>query len=104
LRTDKREYVEDDLVWTRWDFDFLRWSLIGALLHLQGASPGYIYGGCQENASYVLLKATPTKAGAALPGMKKVVIAQVHKHPYNAVGMKLFQRLSKEVHPAFLHA
>ena len=98
----KHLYEDIDLVWTRWDFDFLRWTALGALIYLQGASPGYIYGGCQESSKYVLLRATPTKLGEALPGMRKVNIAEVHKSPDKVVGIKLFRRLAKEVHPVFL--
>ena len=98
----KHLYEDIDLVWTRWDFDFLRWTALGALIYLQGASPGYIYGGCQESSKYVLLRATPTKLGEALPGMRKVIIAEVHKSPDKVVGIKLFRRLAKEVHPVFL--
>ena len=89
-------------MWTRWDFDFLRWTTLGALIYLQGASPGYIYGGCREGSSYILLKATPTLLGEALPGMRRVVVAQVHKAPDNVVGLKLFRRLAKELHSVFL--
>ena len=98
----KHLHEEPDLVWTRWDFDFLRWTALGALLYLQGASPGYVYGGCREGSRYVLLKATPTRLGVALPGMRGVVVAEVHKAPDNAVGIKLFRRLVKELHPVFL--
>jgi hypothetical protein len=100
----KLKYLHEDtdLVWTRWDFDFLRWTALGALIYLQGASPGYIYGGCREGSPYILLKATPTKLGVDLPGMRKVVLAQIHKSPDKVVGIKLFRRLAKELHPVFL--
>lgn len=100
--TSKRLHEEPDLVWTRWEFDFLRWTALGALVYLQGASPGYVYGGCQEGSKYVLLKATPTKLGVALPGMRRVVLAEIHKSPDKVVGIKLFRRLAKAVHPVFL--
>jgi hypothetical protein len=100
LVAQKKLYEAPDLSWTRWDFDFLRWTALGALIYLQGASPGYIYGGCQENSSeYILLRATPTKLGVALPGMLRVVLAHVHRAPDNVVGIKLFRRLSQELPP-----
>ncbi len=98
----KQTYNEPDLVWTRWDFDFLRWTLLGALFYLQGASPGYIYGGCQEQSKYILLKATPTKLGVPLPGMRVVVNAEVNKAPDKVVGISLFRRLARELHSVFL--